>query len=101
MIHERRCVRMSTEFNNRQVWTYIIVAGVFLAAGVMIGMNLPPDCTPYVPPEPETTSDGTDIDPTLAIIAGIVGSVTVMLVGGYVLLRRPDGFSRYIDSRAS
>lgn len=89
---------MNAEFGSRQIRGYIIVAGVFLVVGIIIGMNLQPDFSPYVPPEPEPTSEGGDFDPTIAILAGICGSVTVLLLGGYILMRRPDSFSHSINS---
>jgi hypothetical protein len=83
-------MRMNAEFGNRQIRGYIIVAAVFLIFGVVIGMNLQSDPSPYMPPEPEPTSERGEFDPTLAILAGLAGSITVLLIGGYVLMRRPE-----------
>ena len=80
-------LRMSVESDVRQLRGYVVVAAIFLIAGIIIGASLQTGPTEYVPLEPEPIGEG-GADVTFAVIAGLAGAIVVIIVVGTLIVRK-------------
>lgn len=64
--------------------------------GLLTGLNLHPDTTPYQPVPITAPESEREFDVTLFAILGGIGAAMIIMIGGFILLRRhPEGLQVY------